>query len=104
METHLRSWAKSSSWRITGIVILGGISYAFTRDWKETTWITVLFHTLRFVLYYFHERWWSTISWGKIHHPLDHFPVKEKLTPEDEEAIRALLKERKCLSTLDYEI
>lgn len=104
METHLRSWAKSISWRIIGIVILGAISYAFTRNWEQTTWITVIFHSLRLVLYYFHERWWERISWGKIKHPLSHLPVKEDLTPEDHEAIRNFLRERKCLSGQDYEI
>ncbi|HBA83793.1 MAG TPA: hypothetical protein DCZ95_06850 [Verrucomicrobia bacterium] len=104
METRLRSWVKSTSWRITGFVILGVISYAFTRNWKETTWITTIFHSLRFVLYYFHERWWAHISWGTINHPLSHLPVKPDLTTEDEEAVRNLLRERKCLSTPDYEI
>lgn len=104
METHLRSWAKSTSWRITGILILGGISYAFTRNWEQTTWITSIFHTLRFALYYLHERWWERISWGRIKHPLSHLPVKKDLTPEDHEAIRNFLRERKCLSMQDYEI
>lgn len=104
METHIRSWAKSISWRIIGIVILGAISYAFTHNWEQTTWITIIFHSIRLVLYYFHERWWEHVSWGRIKHPLSHLPVKEVLTPEDHEAIRNLLRERKCLSTQDYEI
>jgi uncharacterized membrane protein len=104
METHLRSWMKSFSWRIVGIVLLGGISYAFTKDWKQTTWITIIFHGIRTVLYYLHERWWERISWGRIKHPLSHLPVKRDLAPEDHEAIRNLLRERKCLSMQDYEI
>jgi uncharacterized membrane protein len=104
METHLRSWAKSTSWRITGIVILGGISYFFTRDLKQTTWITSIFHTLRFALYYVHERWWAHVSWGMIKHPLSHLPVKKDLTEADLEAIHDFLRQRKCLATVDYEI
>src|ERR1035437_2446643 len=104
METHIRSWAKSVSWRIIGIFILGGITYAFTRNWEQTTWITIIFHTVRLVLYYYHERWWERVSWGRINHPLSHLPVKEGLTLEDDEAILNLLRERKCLSGPDYEI
>lgn len=100
----MRSWAKSVSWRIIGVFILGGISYAFTRDWEQTTWITIIFHGVRLVLYYFHERWWERISWGRHKHPLSHLPVKEPITPEDDEAIRNLLRERKCLATQSYEI
>jgi hypothetical protein len=38
------SWAKSFTWRLVGIVMLGGISYAITRDWEQTTIITAIFH------------------------------------------------------------
>lgn len=104
METRLRSWAKSTTWRITGIVILGGISYAMTRDVKQTTIITSVFHVLRFVLYYYHERAWSKVAWGRELHPLSHLPVRTDLTPGDHEAIEKLLKERKCLVGPEYEI
>lgn len=104
MESHARSWAKSVTWRIIGIVILGGISYAITRNWAQTTIITVIFHGVRLILYYFHERWWERISWGKPKHPLARFPVKNDLTPEDFEAIKQFLEEQKCLTKPDYEI
>ncbi len=104
METHGRSWAKSFSWRIVGIFLLGGISYAYTKDWKQTTWITIVFHGIRTVLYYFHERWWERISWGRIKHPLSHLEVKDHLTAEDHETIRGILRERDFLKTQDYQI
>ncbi len=104
METRLRSWAKSVTWRIVGIVILGGISYAMTRDWKETTVITAVFHTLRFVLDYYHERVWMRIKWGTQRHPLSHLPVKKDLTTADHEAIRQMMQERNWLNSKEYEI
>lgn len=64
-ETHARSWVKSIVWRLIGVFILGGITYAFTRDWAETTWITIIFHVIRTVLYYLHERTWERVDWGK---------------------------------------
>jgi len=104
VELHARSWAKSVTWRVMGIIILGVISYAITRNWAQTTIITVIFHSLRLILYYFHERIWERISWGKLKHPLSRFPVKENLTVKDYEAIRKFLEERNCLSRLNYEI
>lgn len=103
-ETRLRSWVKSATWRLSGVIILGGITYAMTRNWKETTVITAVFHTLRFILYYFHERAWAHVGWGKHTHPLSHLPVREDLSTEDHEAIRSLLDERKCLVRPEYEI
>lgn len=104
METRLRSWAKSVTWRLAGIIILGGISYVMTRDWKETTVITAVFHTLRFVLYYYHERVWMRIAWGLQPHPLSHLPVRKNLTAADREAIKKLLAERNWLAGGEYEI
>ena len=104
MESHIRSWVKSVTWRIVGIIILGIISYAVTHNWAQTTVITVFFHSVRLILYYFHERIWQRISWGKSKHPLACFQVKNDLTPEDYRAIEEFLKERKCLAKPDYEI
>ncbi|MBM4092262.1 MAG: DUF2061 domain-containing protein [Planctomycetes bacterium] len=103
-ETPLRSWAKSASWRIVGIVLLGGISYALTRNWEQATVITAVFHTLRFVLYYYHERWWARVAWGTNTHPLSHLPVKRDLTAEDYAAVEKLLRDRNCIESSDFEI
>jgi uncharacterized membrane protein len=104
METRLRSWTKSATWRVTGIVILGGISYAMTRNWEQTTVITAVFHTVRFLLYYYHERWWAHVTWGRKAHPLSYLPVRDDMTHGDHEAVKRLLKERNCLERPDYEI
>jgi len=94
MDTKLRSWVKSIVWRIIGIVLLGGIAYLVTGNWKEMTVITILFHGIRLVLYYFHERIWEQhISWGKIKHPLACLPVQRKLTPEDHKTIEEKLRD-----------
>jgi len=93
LETHTRAWVKSIVWRIFGIVILGFISYLVTRSWKDMTIITVIFHGVRVVLYYIHERIWELISWGRVKHPLSSLPVKEELKPEDLQIIRRQLKD-----------
>jgi uncharacterized membrane protein len=65
-ETARRSWAKSLTWRLSGFLILGIVSYAFTHKWTESIGISSVFNLIRFVLYFFHERSWLKISWGKI--------------------------------------
>jgi len=78
-------------------MVLGAVCYAITSDWKMMTGITVLFHSIRMILYYWHERLWERVSWGKLNHPLARFCVKEDLTPEDYEAIRTFLEEQQYL-------
>ncbi len=67
-ETKLRSFTKSMAWRISGVFILGVIAYLFTGAWTESLKISSAFNILRFVLYYFHERMWLRIEWGKVRH------------------------------------
>ena len=92
MDTKKRSWTKSIVWRVIGIVLLSIISYLITGDWKEMTSITVLFHGIQVIMYYYHERWWERISWGRPKHPLAELPVKGDVAPEDLEIIRKKLK------------
>ncbi len=93
LETRSRAWIKSFVWRILGIVILGIISRLATHSWKEMTIITIIFHSVRVILYYFHERVWERISWGRIKHPLSSLPVNKELTPGDLKIIQNQLKE-----------
>jgi uncharacterized membrane protein len=92
LETHARAWIKSIVWRLLGIFILGTVSWIITKSWKEMSIITLLFHSIRVILYYFHERVWERISWGRVKHPLSIFPVKKELKPEDLKLIQGQLK------------
>ncbi|MCK4557328.1 MAG: DUF2061 domain-containing protein [Candidatus Aminicenantes bacterium] len=93
LESRARAWVKSIVWRILGVIILGVISWAITHSWKEMTIITILFHGVRVILYYFHERVWERIHWGRIKHPLSNFSLKKELTQEDLKIIHNNLKE-----------
>ena len=97
METRKRSWMKSITWRIGGIVILGGITYGFTRDVAQTTAITLFFHAVRFALYYFHERLWDRTNWGRVRHPLADLQLRPDLSGEDRRKIREFLEEQDYL-------
>jgi len=52
-----------------------------------------LFHSIRLILYYFHERIWESIDWGRRKHPLASLPVTEELKPEDLKAVQEKLRE-----------
>ena len=93
MDTRKRSWVKSIVWRILGIIILGLISFLVTGSWKQMTVITVLFHGIRVILYYLHERIWLRISWGTIKHPLARLPLNREPTPEDFKIIEQKLRD-----------
>ena len=92
MDTKKRSVVKSITWRVIGVIILGIISYLITGNWKEMTIITLLFHGIRLIMYYYHERLWERVSWGKLKHPLAELPLRENLKPEDFEIVRKKLK------------
>jgi len=92
METHKRSMVKSITWRIIGVFLLGGIAWSVTHSWKEMGIITILFHSIRMVLYYFHERIWLRVEWGRIRHPLEVLEVNGKLSADDLNEIRAKLR------------
>ena len=71
METKARSWVKSIVWRVMGIAILPLIMWlVYTIVGKDfgaiTFWTTVIFHTVRILLYYVHERIWIKIKWGAV--------------------------------------
>jgi len=57
-EQHIRSGTKSLIWRITGIIVLAIVTYAFTRNWIQTGLITVIHHLIFLFVFYLHERIW----------------------------------------------
>lgn len=65
VDSKIRSWTKSFTWRFIGIIILLPLTYIFTGKWESAAAVTLIFHVLRMVLYYFHERIWEGISWGR---------------------------------------
>ena len=58
METRVRSIVKSVIWRIMGVLILGTVTYCYTRHWVQTSLITFIHHGVFLFVYFFHERIW----------------------------------------------
>ncbi len=63
-EAHSRSLSKAISWRILGSVDTFLLSWLFTGSPKAAGAIATTEVLTKMVLYYFHERAWSSIGWG----------------------------------------
>ena len=67
LKSHRNSILKSIVWRIMGVLILGSLTYAFTRHWITTTAITFVHHATFLLVFYLHERFWKRIKLqGKV--------------------------------------
>jgi len=64
-EKPLRSILKSISWRILGTLDTVLISWIVTGDTKMALSIGSVELVTKMVLYFFHERMWNRIKWGK---------------------------------------
>ena len=71
-DLRTRSASKSVIWRILGVLILGVVTYFYTRHWIQTTAITFLHHGVFLIVFYFHERIWfkfkkpESLMWRSI--------------------------------------
>jgi uncharacterized membrane protein len=64
-DTKVRSLAKTISWRITGTAATFLISWFILGDIKTSGAIAIIQLTFNTVIYFFHERLWNKILWGK---------------------------------------
>lgn len=65
-------------------LVLGVITWTFTRNLEVTTIVTILFESINFMLYYIHERLWDRIDWGLL--------KKSDMSPEEQKVITERLK------------
>jgi uncharacterized membrane protein len=64
-EAHSRSIAKAISWRITGSLDTFALSWLLSGSFKLAGSIAVTEVVTKIVLYYFHERVWHVVPWGR---------------------------------------
>jgi len=64
-ESHPRSFVKAICWRIIGSIDTFVLALLISHDWKIAGSIASVETITKIVLYYFHERTWSIIPWGK---------------------------------------
>ena len=63
-ETHKRSFIKGLSWRMLGSIDTFLLSWFFTSNIKAAGAIASTEIVTKVLLYYFHERVWTSIKWG----------------------------------------
>lgn len=71
METKRRSIAKTCSWRFIATLVTMGVTYAITSNnsslssGKTALIVGVLDTSIKFAIYFFHERTWNKINYGR---------------------------------------
>ncbi|WP_095011720.1 DUF2061 domain-containing protein [Tsuneonella mangrovi] len=65
-ERHSRSLVKAISWRALGSIDTFVLSLLFTHNAKAAGAIAGTEVVTKMVLYYFHERAWLRIGWGRF--------------------------------------
>ena len=60
-----RSFAKSLTWRVVALITTFVTLYALSKDINMATLATLITNTVNFIAYYYHERIWNAVKWGK---------------------------------------
>lgn len=77
-DTHKRSIAKAISWRVTGTVDTFLLSWLITGELLLATGIAGSEVLTKVTLFYFHERLWARVRWGRKEDDRAASPVPEK--------------------------
>ena len=64
-EVSLRSLFKAISWRVVGTLDTIIIAYFITGKVQQALSIGLIEWGTKMILYFFHERAWNRIQWGK---------------------------------------
>jgi adenylylsulfate kinase len=65
-EAHYRSVVKGITWRIIASVTTMALVFIFTGDLLLMAEIGAIEITANIMFYYFHERIWGAVKWGKL--------------------------------------
>ena len=87
-ESHLRSFIKGISWRITGTLDTVVVATFVTHDFSTALKIGAVEVFTKVGLYYVHERVWQKVKWGK---PVVQDQWKTE-KPVDDSPIRSIVK------------
>ena len=65
IESSKRTLVKTVSWRIVATIATFAVSYFISGDYEVATGIAGIQIFVHTGLYYFHERMWINVNWGK---------------------------------------
>jgi adenylylsulfate kinase len=77
LERKRRSIAKAISWRILATMVTSLVVFIFTKNFTLALSVGLLEMSAKLIIYYFHERFWTNVSWG-IKNP-EQKPLKPKI-------------------------
>ena len=92
-ESKFRSLIKAISWRILASIITAGTVFIFTKQVLLAFSIGLLDTFIKIFIYFFHERIWARIPYGRPSHPLEDLKIKKDLSNYDKEIIYNKLKD-----------
>ena len=75
MESHSRSIAKTLSWRLWATIITTLVVFATTKEFKMAMEIGLLDTTIKLGAYFFHERIWNKVNFGREIQPPTDFEI-----------------------------
>ena len=64
-ETPVRSVIKAVSWRVIGTIDTLVVSWFVVEDAATASAIASIDFVTKMILYFFHERAWNSIKWGR---------------------------------------
>ena len=65
MESKKRSIAKAISWRIIATIITSSLVLVLTGEWEFAATVGLADTSLKFFIYFSHERFWNRITYGR---------------------------------------
>ena len=65
METRLRSLIKTLIYRAVAVITISVLTWYFTGNAYTVTMVAIIYNVVVWSFYYFHERIWARISWGR---------------------------------------
>ena len=66
MESRSRSIAKTLSWRVWATIITTIVVFVVKGEFKLALEIGLLDTTIKLGMYFFHERMWNKINYGRV--------------------------------------
>lgn len=67
MENTTRTLTKAFTWQLLGFVLMTIVNYFYMGSFSQGLGLSLVLTLMGLVTYYFHERLWAGISWGR--HP-----------------------------------
>jgi len=68
IDSPKRSLTKALIWRVLSSAITFAVSIAITKSAGVALSISLFDTVIKMVVYYYHERYWSVIKWGRKKH------------------------------------